>query len=254
MQAFGPWEDSGTQTFQTAIHQGAQLGASLREQDLTSSDRMSQAYATLAQQEDLANKKAAADREQQTLDRQLNYAKLRHDNEKNDLLNYFRQAHLDEQAKNDAAQAASRSGNLDLRERQFAEKQAAPGFQAGPVQAFPVNDPETGKPIPELVATPSPTGKGMTVHLRKQDAASLSPNSAANLLKSLSSLEDASPGISTNLAPILRQRVESAVRGKPAAQPAVQSPKPKRVRVIGPGGKKGTIEEGDTLPEGWKLE
>ena len=47
----------------------------------------------------------------------------------------------------------------------------------------------------------------------------------------------------------------ATVAPNPVQPPATVAPKStgKRVKVIGPGGKKGTIEEGDALPAGWNL-
>jgi hypothetical protein len=62
----------------------------------------------------------------------------------------------------------------------------------------------------------------------------------------------------TDVDGLIREN-QAAVAGAQAQRAEAQKTlqdvqgKAKRVRVTGPGGKKGTIEQGDTLPEGWKL-
>ena len=85
-------------------------------------------------------------------------------------------------------------------------------MESGPVQAQPVLDPDTKKPIPGFIATPSPGGKGMTVHLNKAPA-DISPTAALNMLKMLPELEATQPGITTNFAPVLTKRLSALVNG-----------------------------------------
>jgi hypothetical protein len=62
----------------------------------------------------------------------------------------------------------------------------------------------------------------------------------------------------TDVDGLIREN-QAAVAGAQAQRAEAQKTlqdvqgKAKRVRVTGPGGKKGTVEQGDTLPEGWKL-
>lgn len=123
--------------------------------------------------------------------------------------------------------------------------------QSGPVQGEPVLDPTTHQPIPGLVATPSPGGKGMTVHLVKSPS-ELSLTTAANLLEKLPELEASVPGITTNLAPVLQGRLNSlskAAKQPPDAAPGGFSVKQVDGQAWAP--KPGTLSIGDlSLPTG----
>ena len=145
----------------------------------------------------------------------------------------YQQAEIDQRkAQTDIAQK-----RLDLEERKLNKPDDA--FQAGPVQGQPVLDPTTKEPIPGLIATPSASGKSMTVHLTPKAEASLTPSTAGNLLEKLPSVDQAmgkdptsKDSLTSTLGPDLVEAVKKAVPKKS---------KPSRVRVKSKDGKIGTI-------------
>lgn len=85
------------------------------------------------------------------------------------------------------AELAQRKADLEEKKREFDVKQPTPDevFQQGPVQGQPVLDPTSKQPIPGLVAIPSASGKGVTVHLTPKAEEDITPDKALKFLDTM---------------------------------------------------------------------
>jgi hypothetical protein len=112
MTGLGPWNDITPQTYQTAIQSGAQLGTTLRGQDIAageSRDRLSLAYAQLQSQEERAAEQAQAKLT-------LAHATLQAKQEQQDLMMGYREQALKQQAQRDQELAQSRAASMAERQ------------------------------------------------------------------------------------------------------------------------------------------
>jgi hypothetical protein len=108
----------------------------------------------------------------------------------------------------------------------------------------------------------NPKGGGFRVLNPEGKERQMTPNQLLSLSKALLLSPDkqskqVGADIESFLSKTASKQITPAETGEPATKPstAVPTSAPKRrVRVIGPGGQTGTVEEGDTLPEGWKLQ
>ncbi len=127
LQAFGPSNEITPELFQRSMQSGAQLGASLREQDIKQAeagDNLRLAYAQLESSEKQKSQESMAKL-------QLAHATLEHKQEQADLLNEYRQKSLEQRT-----QAAS--DLMDFRERSLSQRQAE-GEAGGPKVHFGTN-------------------------------------------------------------------------------------------------------------------
>jgi len=279
MTGLGPWNDVTPQTYQTAIQSGAQLGTTLRGQDIAANeakDRLSLAYAQLQSQEERAAEQAQAKLT-------LAHATLAAKQQQQDLMMGYREQALQQQAERtkeiaatQAASLAERTRNdkamMDLRDRRLVDLdkyRADLQTQRDKANARA----EENMKLREAIAT--------APKLSPQDQAMMGADVAdyKNLQKKIEGIEpsglisrivhrgtDANSEEKADLmqqALDLRRKIASYTPRQrqlgtptgvtPAASPTGGAGGGKRVRVVGPNGQKGTVPDGTDLPEGWTL-
>lgn len=232
--------------FLGAMEAGASTGLRARQQDIEeyqAADRLKLAYDQLAKQERVASMQALAKQKQGEAALALRAA--------------IAQQGMDLRERSLQQQGDLRSRALDIQQSRLDSEGKSKDY--GEPQTMDLGD---GNKF--IYRKGSPGGHLLT----SKDEKGLTPSAAATLYGKLPELDYASGtagttnSLAATLGPQLRDVLQGSIKKKqpvnqefvPDTSQAAPAPaKKKRVKVKGPSGQTGTIEEGDTLPDGWKL-
>lgn len=262
--------------FLGAMEAGSAAGTRQRAQAASESeaaDRLRLAYDSLASHEKMQNETAQAKMAANEAAMDLRRSQMEGLQDYREKQAGFRQQALDtaadslqERTRHDVsmeeARAAVKSGQATivehpefpgvkfLRNPSGAESRISPSERAPSVRLDAAGKPQgyTGQlsnpVIQSLMGTNAPTA------LNPQTASVAAPDTPA----SPGFLERASNFLTGGGTPEIQPIIPGAIAPSAADSLSAQTaPASKRVRVVGPGGKKGTVPEGTDLPEGWKL-